>query len=271
MPFTYTCEQCDKDFTCKRRRKGNHLFCSRKCYHEWTKQGQIYMCQACGQQFYVCRYTVDAARNKYCSSECYHASRAPQVTKICPVCKKEFSVKASDAHKYTRCSIECRLANVPYEKCERCGKVFKGEHGRTRRHCSEKCRRPPHYTNCLNCDKRFRHIPGRERRFCSFHCYRAYQGETKPEKKVREILEQLGIKFKQEFPVGRYSIDFMLIDHNIALEVDGVYWHPDPEKDKRRAKQIESKGYKVLHISDLDIMSSESPASLIRSMLQGYL
>jgi len=53
---------------------------------------------------------------------------------------------------------------------------------------------------------------------------------TKPEKMVKEILEDLRIPFKKEkYIMGtKYRCDFLL-DDNKVLEVQGDYWHANPE------------------------------------------
>jgi very-short-patch-repair endonuclease len=68
-------------------------------------------------------------------------------------------------------------------------------------------------------------------RFCSRACYRKFSGETSIETKVRQSLERLCLPFIQELQVGQYVVDFAL--NGIALEVDGIYWHPQPEIEEK--------------------------------------
>lgn len=56
--------------------------------------------------------------------------------------------------------------------------------------------------------------------------------QTKPEKIFQEHLEKLKIKFIWQYKlivdgVYRY-FDFMLVDYNILVEVDGDFWHANP-------------------------------------------
>lgn len=48
---------------------------------------------------------------------------------------------------------------------------------------------------------------------------------TKPERELKTILKELGIKFKQSYKYKGYYFDFYLLELNILVEVDGVYWH----------------------------------------------
>ena len=41
---------------------------------------------------------------------------------------------------------------------------------------------------------------------------------------------------------------FYIPSLNLALEVDGLYWHRDAEKDLRKRAFLESMGYSVLNI-----------------------
>lgn len=51
-------------------------------------------------------------------------------------------------------------------------------------------------------------------------------------------------------PLYIYSLDVALEYRNtlIDIEYDGIFWHTDPEKDKKRDEVVKSYGYKVLRI-----------------------
>lgn len=49
-------------------------------------------------------------------------------------------------------------------------------------------------------------------------------------------LKDLGLKFKREFKVGYYPIDFYLPDYELSIQVDGTYYHgncPDCLKEEK--------------------------------------
>ncbi len=79
---------------------------------------------------------------------------------------------------------------------------------------------------------------------------------TRPNKKLKSILQEMNIKLIEEFRIvdendkNRYY-DFYLPDYNILIEVDGIYWHNYPhgtENDKHKNKLAERNGYRLIRI-----------------------
>lgn len=269
MPYTYKCFTCGKSFEYRQHARSEHMFCSQKCYFESRKTGHELTCERCGKKFY--RTTTRVKRGeRFCSRTCYDADRNPKtITKICPICAKSFTVNASVANRYTVCSQKCRLSVAIRLACERCGKTFRGDKRYPRHYCSEKCRRPPVYKICKNCGINFRIQPGTTfRQFCSFVCYRRFHGETTPERLTREALVNLGTPFIQEAKMGRYSIDFLLTDKRVAIEIDGIYWHRDMVKDARKTRYLNNLGWHVLRITDLEISHIQDLGSFIINSLK---
>lgn len=97
--------------------------------------------------------------------------------------------------------------------------------------------------------------------------------ETIPEKKVKLILEKHSIKYKSQVRVSdtKFIIDFVVND-NIAIEVQGDYWHCNPkvyvdgpknkiqarkiDDDKRKKIILEKKGYIVIYVWEFDILNN---------------
>jgi len=84
------------------------------------------------------------------------------------------------------------------------------------------------------------------------------------EKKMEWLLKQKGINYIHTYPFKRdvyykngdkrlYFIDFVLTDYKIAIECDGWYWHQDKEKDLKRQREIEDKGFTILRFTDNEI------------------
>jgi len=72
-----------------------------------------------------------------------------------------------------------------------------------------------------------------------------------PEKFFERFLINEGIKFEKEYPIGRFSIDFALVDEKIAIEIDGKTHFTDKEtieRDKRKNSRLEEDGWKTLRI-----------------------
>ncbi len=75
---------------------------------------------------------------------------------------------------------------------------------------------------------------------------------TTPERRVKEILDQLDIAYFTHHVVEDWNVDFYL-GQKLAIEVNGVYWHNKPKnikKDKKKLSELHSKGYHVLIIND---------------------
>ena len=55
-----------------------------------------------------------------------------------------------------------------------------------------------------------------------------------------------------------YKIDFVIPEHNIAIECDGEYWHQDKEADRIRQTEIEKKGFTFIRFSGNEIRNNLS-------------
>jgi len=89
---------------------------------------------------------------------------------------------------------------------------------------------------------------------------------TRGEIEFANTLKELGIDFQQQFSISRFYCDFFLPEHNLIVEIDGDYWHANPdrykpddvigpkkmlaseiwERDAQRDKSIKASGYQVL-------------------------
>lgn len=72
-----------------------------------------------------------------------------------------------------------------------------------------------------------------------------------PERFFMKFLDNEKIKYENEYPVGRFSIDFALLDKKIAIEIDGKTHFTDKEtikRDKRKNKKLKEEGWSLLRI-----------------------
>jgi very-short-patch-repair endonuclease len=65
-----------------------------------------------------------------------------------------------------------------------------------------------------------------------------------------------GLKFRRQQPIENIIVDFVNFDKKIVIEVDGGQHAKDKNKDRRRDKQIEEKGYKVLRFWNNDVIKN---------------
>ena len=152
-------------------------------------------------------------------------------------------------------------------KCKTCGKTFRIKpieflSGKIRRHCSVECRRRRDVMTCEGCGQEFefKRSEASHRKYCSMACYRRSRWTSSLELLVEEILKEYQIEYRREVALERYSIDFVLSHFNIALEVDGAYWHTTLEKMGARQKGRERKeqlifdaGYSLIRLSGDDL------------------
>lgn len=63
------------------------------------------------------------------------------------------------------------------------------------------------------------------------------------------------IKFKRQYPIGPYIVDFIAIQHMLVVELDGGGHNTDSQQkyDIERAKYITSRGFKILRFWNNDI------------------
>jgi adenine-specific DNA-methyltransferase len=66
-----------------------------------------------------------------------------------------------------------------------------------------------------------------------------------------------GIKFRRQHPIGPYIIDFISIDHGIAVEIDGGQ-HALADEEKRDAARdafLFSRGFRVLRFWNDEVLN----------------
>lgn len=52
-----------------------------------------------------------------------------------------------------------------------------------------------------------------------------------------------------QYPCGPYFMDFASPSRMMCVELDGIEWHQDKEKDRVREEYIRSQGYKVIRLN----------------------
>jgi very-short-patch-repair endonuclease len=96
---------------------------------------------------------------------------------------------------------------------------------------------------------------------------------TTPERTLWSILRnsQLdGYRFRRQHPVGDFIVDFFCPAARLVIEVDGDSHEAQMAYDRRRSRWLaEQKDYRVLRISNLDVMSNlEGVYDLIKDALR---
>ena len=70
--------------------------------------------------------------------------------------------------------------------------------------------------------------------------------------------ESLGVRFHRQRVVGRYICDFVSLDANLVVEVDGSqhYSEGGKRKDTVRDTYLRALGFEVLRFSDREVMNN---------------
>ena len=94
---------------------------------------------------------------------------------------------------------------------------------------------------------------------------------TSIERRIAEVLLARGLSFLHNFKVGRYYVDFILMD-DVVIECDGEYWHEakDKTKEDKRERFLHDKGYYTFHFAGRRILSNpEECVSTLLNVMEG--
>ena len=80
---------------------------------------------------------------------------------------------------------------------------------------------------------------------------------TKAEKKLWSILQrdQLGCKFRRQYPIKPYIVDFCCCDKKLIIEVDGGQ-HNESAQDQKRDYDLENQGYQILRFWNNEVLEN---------------
>jgi len=102
-----------------------------------------------------------------------------------------------------------------------------------------------------------RHFPKYTRRLVSV-ARTLRRGMTDAEKKLWSFLRdnQLGVKFRRQFPIGKHVLDFYCHEAKLNVEVDGAGHYNDEgiRNDEERDSDLEQQDIKVLRYSNPEVM-----------------
>ncbi|HEY3780658.1 MAG TPA: endonuclease domain-containing protein [Fimbriimonadaceae bacterium] len=86
--------------------------------------------------------------------------------------------------------------------------------------------------------------------------------------------DNLGCRFRRQYPIGDYTLDFYCPQHKLCIEVDGEQHFDSLEEDKERDAYLSGLGIRVIRIPSLDLFDDENLAmsawlKIIREALDG--
>ncbi len=80
---------------------------------------------------------------------------------------------------------------------------------------------------------------------------------TPPEQKLwRHIRNRQlgGFRFRRQYPIGRYVVDFYCADCRLVVEVDGDSHGEQVEYDEKRTKELKEHGYRIIRFTNRDVL-----------------
>ncbi len=63
-----------------------------------------------------------------------------------------------------------------------------------------------------------------------------------------------GFRFRRQFPIGNYIVDFCCREQRLVVEVDGAQHLEQVEVDARRSEFIQARGFRVLRFWNTDVL-----------------
>lgn len=251
------------------------------------KTGVYIHCEECGKLVYKTRSQYNKREHHFCSNECQAAWRKKLAFehRSCEICGEDMYVSKKSKQRF--CSIKCQAewqkGNVGVKNkkfgggvvsCEWCGVSFpvgKYKYEKDQHHfCSKACR-VSWYSKVWSQSPEWKEES--RKRAVSVLSNNGVVFQTKPQVKINEILDKLGIQYRNEESFVYYSIDNYLPDYNLAIEVMGDYWHSSPRRyaeselnDKQRHIIARDKskctyikkfyGIDILYLWEHDIMNN---------------
>ncbi len=164
--------------------------------------------------------------------------------------------------KHTGLCLECYRKAImdPPRVCEDCGKPV-SFYATVCRDCYHK-RRAAKASHCVDCGKILPQPETTRCKACHLKFMSSQRGVEKmmksrnhrlepsrAELEARELLDRMDIRWIGHVAHGRWHVDLVLPDHNVAVEVNGSYYHRlevNEARDARKKADLEEAGYRVL-------------------------
>jgi very-short-patch-repair endonuclease len=79
-----------------------------------------------------------------------------------------------------------------------------------------------------------------------------------------------GYKFRRQFPIGQYVVDFVCLERKLVIEIDGGQHLEQQEYDAKRARFLESNGFRVVRFWNNELLTeTEAVLGVIEAVLPG--
>ena len=65
-----------------------------------------------------------------------------------------------------------------------------------------------------------------------------------------------GLKFRRQYPIEPFIVDFACVERRLVVEIDGGYHDYVYQQDKSRERRIEAAGWQVVRFSNEDVLGN---------------
>lgn len=211
------CANCGKEIIRSKRQTEIHVrhFCCKDCESKWKHKQyyEIRNCEFCGVGFDVRK----KVKKRFCSVECQNKWQKTNVKDKNP--------------NFTGWKIKCEWCGVEYFE-----KKYKIE-GKQHNFCCKDCR-TSWYSNVYSQSEEWKDES--KKRATELLSKNKYSNIiTKPQSDINNLLNDMGIKYINEYNCVYYSIDNYLQDNNLMIEVMGDFWHCNPIKYNEIRRKIQ--------------------------------
>lgn len=212
IEIKYNCANCNKEKIAtpsQLKNVVNNKFCSHKCADEFNGNAKdtkvTLICKQCEEPYKVSKYREYIS--KFCSNACKNIWQGE-------------NIKGDNHPLYSQESVICEMCGKPTMK--KLSEILSNKH----HFCGKKCS-----------NKWFKEVYSQSDEVRAFHREKAIkqisegrfsETMTKPHLKINNLLEDMGIDFRNEELYYKQSIDIYLPKYDIPIEVMGTYWHLDP-------------------------------------------
>ena len=100
-------------------------------------------------------------------------------------------------------------------------------------------------------------MPHRQDPIMTAHARDLRARQTKAESLLWYVLRGrrlCGLKFRRQFPIDPFIVDFACVEQRLAVEVDGGYHDYVYEGDQTRQRHLEAEGWSVIRFRNEDVL-----------------
>ena len=206
---------------------------------------------------------------RFCSKQCAYGRPQTRETRN----KISESVSTKYWSGLTKPHVIARLNGHPIHSrtvitiCPYCGRETERAYGKRHvKYCDRKCSAAdPTIRAKISAKVRTAHADGRIKPWNA----RRRTNVSYPEQFTMGILNQAEITYEHEKKVGKYFIDFAIIDKMVALEIDGSQheWPERKQKDREKDEYLTNLGWSVIRIRWIQASNEVKRNKFIRDVV----